>query len=251
MTSPSMPSELLSTGPQGTGPRSIELHTTTVGSGPSVLLVHGLDDDSSIWDSTVEALRGDCACTLVDLPGHGRSPEPADPAAYGRDAVLDALDEVLHAIGPSVLVGHSLGGYLGLAHHLIRPGALRGLVLVSAGPGFRDREAMTQWNDRVRANSAAMRVTAEAAAVALHTDSVVINGLGKVSIPVGLMVGAEDRAFFGANDYMERKIADVRRRTVIGARHRLMRTHPEAIADMVRSVVAVADWTPSNSVYSV
>ncbi len=144
-----------------------------------------------------------------------------------------------------MLVGHSLGGYLGLAHHLIRPGALRGLVLVSAGPGFRDREAMDQWNDRVRANSAAMRVSAAAAAVAFHADSVVIDGLGGVSVPVGLVVGAEDRAFLGANTYMERKIADVRRHTVVGARHRLMRTHPEAIADMVRSVVAVADWTPS------
>ncbi len=222
-------------------PAPLKLHFTTVGSGPAVLLVHGMADDSSVWDATVAAAGPNLACTTVDLPGHGRSPTPSEEAAYRREAVLDALDGVLAQIGPAVMVGHSLGGYLALVHHLTRPGVLRGLVLVSTGPGFRDAEAMQRWNDRVHANTPNLDMAPVAATISLHTDSLVIERLSEVSIPVGLVVGSEDRNFFGANDYMETKLSDVRRVTVEGGRHRVMRTHPEPIAEMIHQVVAASE----------
>ena len=61
---------------------------------------------------------------------------------------------------------------------------------------------------------------------------------------MGLLVGSQDKAFFGANDYMERKLPDVRRRTIAEGRHRLMRTHAADVADMVREVLAAADLAP-------
>ncbi|MYL04407.1 MAG: alpha/beta hydrolase, partial [Acidimicrobiaceae bacterium] len=42
---------------------STQLHTTTTGAGPAVVLVHGFANDSSVWASTVEDLRADCTCT--------------------------------------------------------------------------------------------------------------------------------------------------------------------------------------------
>ena len=260
-----------------------ELHRTTVGSGPPVVLLHGMGDDSSVWDETVAELAGDFACTAVDLPGHGRSPAPDDPAAYEREAVLDAIDEVLERTGSALLVGHSLGGYLALAHritrrdgsatgpddaqqvtgsrhqttgpaaagsddaqqvtgsrHRITGPAAPGLVLVSAGPGFRDADSMAQWNDRVRANAPSLSMAAAAAAIGFHVDSMVIDRLEEVTVPVGLVVGSEDRNFRGANDYMEARLADVRRTTVEGGRHRVMLTHPGEVATMAREVAAAA-----------
>ena len=41
--------------------------------------------------------------------------------------------------GPAVLVGHSLGGYLSLAHAATRPGVARGIVVLNTGPGFRNQ----------------------------------------------------------------------------------------------------------------
>ena len=220
------------------------LHTSTTGTGPAVVFVHGIADDSSIWAATVAALGADCACTAVDLPGHGRSPAPAEAAAYERDALLASIDAVLAHTGPAVFVGHSLGGYLGLAHCITRPGIIRGLVLVATGPGFRDAAAMQDWNDRVHLSAPRLDIPRVATTASLHTDSMVIDRLSEVSVPVGLLVGSQDRAFFGANGYMERKLPDVRRHTVTDGRHRLMRTHSGAVAGMVREVLSAAEPTP-------
>ena len=219
------------------------LHTTTTGTGPAVVLVHGMGDESSVWDGTVEALNETFACTTVDLPGHGRSPAPSEQAAYGREAVLASIDAVLDRTGPAVYVGHSLGGYLGLTHCLTRPGVIQGLVLVAAGPGFRDARAMQDWNDRVHLSASRLTIPRVATTTSLHTDSMVIDRLTDVAVPVGLLVGSDDKAFMGANDYLERKLPDVRRRTIAGGRHRLMRTHPDAVAGMARAVASAAGLT--------
>ena len=216
------------------------LHTTTTGTGPAVVLVHGFADDSTVWDTTVDDLRADCTCIAVDLPAHGRSPTPGETASYEREAVLASIDAVLDRASPAVYVGHSLGGYLGLAHCITRPGVLRGLVLVATGPGFRDSASMQDWNDQVHLSMPRLDLPRAAATTSLHTDSMVIDRLSEVTVPVGLIVGSRDRAFVGANDYMERKLADVRRRTVADGRHRLMRTHAADIADMVREVASAA-----------
>ena len=225
---------------------SAQLHRNTTGTGPAVVLVHGFADDSAVWDTTVDALASDCACTAVDLPAHGRSPAPAESAAYQREALLASIDDVLASTGPAVYVGHSLGGYLGLAHCITRPGVLRGLVLVAAGPGFRDAASMQDWNDQVHLTMPRLDLPRVAAAASLHTDSIVIDRLSEVTVPVGLIVGSRDKNFVGANDYMERKLPDVRRRTIDGGRHRLMRTHSAEIADMVRQVSAAARPTPGS-----
>ena len=220
------------------------LHTETAGTGPSVVLVHGMADDSSVWTATVDALSRDCACTTVDLPGHGRSPAPAEESAYERESLLAAIDGVLAETGPAVYVGHSLGGYLGLAHSLTRPGVLRGLVLVGAGPGFRDAVAMQDWNDRVHLSTPALDIAPVAARAGLHTDSMVIDRLAEVAVPVGLLVGSRDKGFLGANAYMAKKLHDARHRVIEDGRHRLMRTHSAEVAAMVREVLAAARPAP-------
>jgi len=215
------------------------LHLSESGQGPPVIFVHGLDSDSSVWGPAAELLTSDHRCVMVDLPGHGQSPCPDDPEPYRREAVLADLDAIIDKLDdPVVLVGHSLGGYLGMAHAITRPGALAGLVLVSTGPGFRDVEAREKWNLRVEANVGNYGVSAAAATIAHHVDSMVIDRLGEIRIPVALVVGSDDRAFLGANDYLERKLPDVRRTTVAGARHYVMKSDPHAVAIAVRSLTA-------------
>ena len=220
-------------------------HTGPRDSVVTVILIHGVDSDSHVWDSTIDLLSSDIHCVAVDLPGHGGSAAPDNPAAYKREAVLDDIDDVVDRVRtgePSrsiVLVGHSLGGYLGLAHVLTREGSpthLDGLVLVSTGPGFRDPSAMKSWNERVEANRHKYQVSEVAASIAYHVDSMVIDRITEVTVPVALVVGDGDRAFLGANDYLEKKLPHCRRTTVEGGRHFVMKSHPESVADAVRSV---------------
>lgn len=227
-----------------------DLHTVTSGPPPAtdtvtVVWVHGVDSDTHVWDAAVELVAAAHPCVNVDLPGHGDSPEPPDPVAYERDAVLDDLDAVVAAVRADdphqrvVLVGHSLGGYLGLAHALTRDGdtGVDALVLVSTGPGFRDPDAMASWNERVRANAPKYDVSETAATIAFHADSLVMDRITELTLPIALVIGDGDKAFLGANDYLERKLPHASRTTVEGARHFVMKSHPETVAGAVATVV--------------
>jgi pimeloyl-ACP methyl ester carboxylesterase len=210
----------------------------------AVLWVHGVDSDLQLWDSAVGLVAEQRHCVAVDLPGHGQSPVWEHPDDYQREPVLAAIDEVIKDMRstqptrPVIWVGHSLGGYLGMAHALTRTGdhAIDGLVLVATGPGFRDPDAMADWNDRVAANAPSYSVSETAATIAFHHDSMVMDRLSELTLPLALVIGSDDRAFLGANDYLERKLPHATRTTVDGARHFVMRSHPESVADAVRAV---------------
>ena len=213
---------------------------------PIVLWVHGLDSDSHCWDNPVALVSRSTACASIDLPGHGKSPTPDLESAYERAAVLNDIDAVIATLRTNnpdrriVWVGHSLGGYLGMAHALSRTDtalSINGLVLVSTGPGFRDPDAMQSWNDRVRKNSSSYAVSEEASTIAFHSDSMVMDGLGTLALPISLVIGDGDRAFLGANDYLEKKLPHAVRTTVEGGRHFVMKSHPESVAVGVETVL--------------
>ncbi len=108
------------------------------GDGPPVLLIHGFTGDASAWGGRVLEPLGDAFPLLVvDLPGHGRTPPPADPE-YGMAAVVDELVGLLDARGHSDAhwVGYSMGGRIALAASVLRPQSVRYLVLESTSPGL-------------------------------------------------------------------------------------------------------------------
>ncbi len=218
----------------------------SVGSGPVVLWVHGVDSDHHVWTRVIDLLWRDFDCVALDLPGHGKSSRPDTESAYARAVVLEAIDQVISDLRASasrraiIWVGHSLGGYLGMAHALTRtsanddPHAINALVAVATGPGFRDPDAMRDWNARIRVNAPNYFVGETAATIAFHLDSMVMDGLGNLSLPVALVIGSEDHAFGGANEYMERKLSNVTRFTIKGGRHFVMKSHPGEVAEAVR-----------------
>lgn len=85
------------------------------GMGLPVLLVHGFGEDGSVWDSTIDYLQSENTVLVPDLPGSGQSPLLAEGASM--ELLADVLNEILKAekIQSISLVGHSMGGYVGLA----------------------------------------------------------------------------------------------------------------------------------------
>jgi 4,5:9,10-diseco-3-hydroxy-5,9,17-trioxoandrosta-1(10),2-diene-4-oate hydrolase len=105
----------------------------TGGSGPPLVLVHGLGGMATNWRLVAPELALERRLVIPDLPGHGYS-EPLrqrrralDPFA---EAVL-AVAEAEHAL-PAPFVGHSLGGLVSLHAAARRPDAVRALVLAAA-----------------------------------------------------------------------------------------------------------------------
>jgi pimeloyl-ACP methyl ester carboxylesterase len=108
-------------------PKTLEL-----GRGPTIVLVHDLGGNRTVWMPTVRKLIGKYHVVIVDLPGHGESPAP-DP--FTLEAAAEALDLVLAKQNPdsTVLVGKGVGGTLSLLDLKAHPGRVRGLVLIETG----------------------------------------------------------------------------------------------------------------------
>jgi pimeloyl-ACP methyl ester carboxylesterase len=109
------------------------LHVVERGSGPVLLLVHGLAGQLSHFTfGMVDALATQYRVVAVDRPGSGYSVRsPGASAALGAQAdVLRALIDTLQ-LGRPLVVGHSLGGAVALALAQRHPEQVAGLALLA------------------------------------------------------------------------------------------------------------------------
>ncbi|MBC8365154.1 MAG: alpha/beta fold hydrolase [Actinobacteria bacterium] len=186
-----------------TGDRATRLVCTT-----------GWANERSVWSTLADDLAADHAVTTWDLRGHGESDAPP-PGRYSREHALGDLAAVLDEAGrPAVLVGHSLGGYLSLAHTLDHPDDVSALVLLATGPGFRKAEAREEWNTSVKAAAAKMDLPPGVEEISLHVDSYVIDHLTEITCPVLVLLGERDRRFAASAGLFERDL-DVRATVVV------------------------------------
>ena len=116
----------------------IELHGRRViyriaGSGPPVVLIHGMLNSSSHWRSVALNLAGEHTVIAPDLIGHGDSAAPRGDYSLGAHAasIRDLLAAV--GIGRATLVGHSLGGGVAMQFFYQFPQRVERLALVSSG----------------------------------------------------------------------------------------------------------------------
>ncbi len=94
----------------------------------TIVLIHGFCEDYHIWDTYTEALSAKYQVIAPDLPGFGRSEVQEEISieemATGVQAILQR-----EKIEQAVIVGHSMGGYAGIAFAELYPEMLRGLIL--------------------------------------------------------------------------------------------------------------------------
>ncbi|HET8822409.1 MAG TPA: alpha/beta hydrolase [Thermoleophilaceae bacterium] len=132
---------------EGFEEREVEWHGTRLayavgGEGLPLVLVHGLGGTIENWRALAPRLAARHRVLVPDLPGHGHSSPLSSPPDL--DALAGAVLGVADAEGArgAVLVGHSLGGVVGLRAAVLRPDAVRGLVLAAAaGIGSASRAA--------------------------------------------------------------------------------------------------------------
>jgi pimeloyl-ACP methyl ester carboxylesterase len=102
------------------------------GSGPPLLLVHGLGGAASNWTELAPLLARRHRLLVPDLPGHAGS--SALPAVSGLEPYADRVALVAEREGmlPAPVVGHSLGGMIVLRLALRRPDDVTAIVLAGA-----------------------------------------------------------------------------------------------------------------------
>lgn len=108
------------------------------GSGPALLLIHGIGDDSSTWEEVMPELARHHTVIAPDLLGHGLSDKPR--ADYSVAAFANGMRDLLVVLGiyQVTVVGHSLGGGVAMQFCYQFPRFVDRLVLVAAGGVARD-----------------------------------------------------------------------------------------------------------------
>jgi pimeloyl-ACP methyl ester carboxylesterase len=112
------------------------------GTGPAVVLLHGLAGHAGEWGETATWASRDRRVIALDARGHGaseRGPSDVSPAACVADVAfaIEALE-----LGRVVLVGQSLGGVTALLVAARHAGLVRALVVAEAGPAGEDEASV-------------------------------------------------------------------------------------------------------------
>jgi len=105
--------------------------TLEAGTGPAVLLVHGLNGFKEGWGPLPEALAAAGArAVAVDLPGFGASPRLAR-GRTGPGSLARALEPLVSSLAPAGLIGHSLGTQVAMILAARRPETVGRMALLA------------------------------------------------------------------------------------------------------------------------
>ncbi|MBD3610030.1 MAG: pimeloyl-ACP methyl ester esterase BioH [Gammaproteobacteria bacterium] len=110
----------------------MSVYIDTLGNGPNLVMLHGWGLHGGIWDGMRERLSQHYTLHLVDLPGHGRSPNITQ--AYNLLNVAEAVLE--QAPQQAVWMGWSLGGRVAMQSAILAPERVSKLISVAASPRF-------------------------------------------------------------------------------------------------------------------
>ena len=116
------------------------LNFSVEGTGPNVVLIHGVGADLSSWDGFVAAYGPGARLIRMDLRGHGRSSlirEPYSVEKFSED-IIALMDQL--GIARAHLVGFSLGGMIAQCLALDWPDRVDRLAILSAVAGRTDEE---------------------------------------------------------------------------------------------------------------
>lgn len=241
--------------------KGADLFVRDEGNGPVVVMCHGLGLDHTLWDGVADLLP-DHRVVRYDLRGHGASDVPAGPYSMGlmvadAEAVCDALD-----LRDIVFVGLSVGGLVAQGLAVKRLDIMRAMVLSNTAaklgqPG--------PWHDRAAtARRDGLKALAQGTAARWHLKPVNIDraiDLFKRTNPEGYAATAE--AIAGTDFYtptsglrlptlaiagdldgatppdLVRETADLIPgsdfQLIRGAGHIPPETHPNAVADHIKS----------------
>jgi pimeloyl-ACP methyl ester carboxylesterase len=119
----------------------MNLHFQSAGSGPPLLILHGLLGSSDNWKTLARRLSASFLVYALDLRNHGNSPH-SDEFTY--EAMVDDIAGFMesHGIGQAAVIGHSMGGKAAMLFALEHPEQVGKLIVVDIAPrAYPDRHS--------------------------------------------------------------------------------------------------------------
>jgi len=250
--------------------RSPRLHVAVdVGSGATVVLLHGIASSSVTFIHAIPLLQTTHRVIALDLLGFGASPNPPK-ARFTLEEHVAAVASTLGSLrikGPMTLVGHSLGALIANRYAAEKPGLVRHLVLVAppvylAGETVLDplerlqMDAYRKLYDYMRANRSFTTAGARALSrlspiknlieVSEHNwraftlsleqcieSQTTVTDLAQVKAPIDLVYGTRDPFLAPAGLRVLERMRGVTTTRVEGADHVVRPTMAQAIALIV------------------
>ena len=114
------------------GYKNTTISYSDTGKGTAVVLLHGFLENKSMWNNLISILSHKNRVITIDLLGHGAT------ECFGYVHSMEDNAEIVKAvlshlrIRKAVFVGHSMGGYVGLAFAELYPASIKGLVLLNS-----------------------------------------------------------------------------------------------------------------------
>lgn len=117
------------------------VHVDQYGSGsPALVLIPGLTDSSSVWNTTVARYQNAHTIYALTLPGFGGRPAVATPMLDTADRDIAAF---LAHLNKPVLIGHSMGGFLVIRLAEEHSDLIRGAIAIDGLPVFPGLDKMS------------------------------------------------------------------------------------------------------------
>lgn len=125
------------------------LHYSSIGSGPSIVLIHGFCENSTCFNEQVFLLKASHQVICIDLPGHGSS---AEQRGFTIDDIARQVNDVLDVCGVTecVMIGHSMGGYVVLSYAKQFSNRLKGFGLLHSTANADSEERKTKRDQAIR-----------------------------------------------------------------------------------------------------
>jgi aspartate dehydrogenase len=242
------------------------------GSGPTLLLLHGIGSSAPSWQRQFDRLAADYTLVAPDLAGYGDSPDPSGPPSL--DAVADDLAALLDG-KPAHIVGVSFGALAALALARRHPDLVRSLVLsdTTLGRGFLGTDELQKWvagryelaaDLQTRADERAKEIAAAGAApdvlaeIARNmrrarpagytyvTDIIAATDarpwLATIDVPTLVACGEHDGVVgLALSQTIAERMPNARLATIPGAGHAPNVESPDAFAEAVRAFVGAVE----------
>ena len=198
-------------------PRSVEVHGKPMnfieaGSGPVLLLIHGMAGTCANWEAVIEPLAINHTVIAPDFHGHGSSAPGAGD--YSLGSLASALRDLMLTLGHerATLIGHSLGGGVAMQFTYQFPEMVERLVLVSSGGLGPDVSPIL----RAAALPGAELFISATAGVGSRLGSAIGRGLGFIGLRPNADLAEVTRGYATLTDPDRRKAFVATLRSVVG-----------------------------------